>query len=186
MNIFIKFILTVLVLAIILGLAYWVYNFYYTAKNPAPISNADLSSQKALTKVDAQNATYTINGQAFKLTNGKAENLMIFGEPFFGDLNGDGAQDAALMLVYNPSGSGTFYYIASAIKDTANNLIIGSNAILLGDRIAPQNIAIDSAGKITVNYADRQKNEPLSTPPSIGVSRYFFVDGSTLVENSGK
>jgi hypothetical protein len=37
-------------------------------------------------------------------------------------------------------------------------------------------------GIITVNYADRKPTDPMSTPPSIGVSKYLVVAGTTLYD----
>jgi hypothetical protein len=137
---------------------------------------------------DPGNATYSIDGQSVTLINGgnqtpaapgSAEEVVtkIFGGPVSGDLNGDGVPDAAVMLVQDPGGSGTFYYIAVAIN--APGGAQGSNAILLGDRIAPQNIEIKD-GQIVANYADRKAGESMATPPSVGISKYFIYESSTL------
>jgi hypothetical protein len=139
---------------------------------------------------DPLNATYSIEGQSVTLADGKAEMVAapgsatkvvttIFGQPVSGDLNGDGVVDAAVMLVQDPGGSGTFYYVATAINN--NNVAQGSNAILLGDRIAPQNITIKS-NKIVANYADRKPGDPMTAPPSVGVTKYFIYDRGDLKE----
>ncbi|HRH21982.1 MAG TPA: hypothetical protein PLJ58_02155, partial [bacterium] len=55
------------------------------------------------------------------------------------------------------------------------------NAILLGDRIAPQTTEwLD--GEIVVNYAERKAGEAMTVSPSVGVSRYFQVADGTLIE----
>ncbi|MEE4263993.1 MAG: hypothetical protein V2I56_14985, partial [Desulfobacteraceae bacterium] len=94
-------------------------------------------------------AVYTIEKRDIHLISGRAEvpvapgsainiTTTVFGEPVYGDLNGDGRDDAALFLVYDPGGSGTFYYVATAI--TRDGIFQGTNAVLLGDRIAPRTI----------------------------------------------
>ena len=76
--------------------------------------------------VGVLNNTYLIENQAVPLVNGRAEfqatpgsaikiTTEVFGKPAFGDLNQDGRDDAALFLVHDPGGSGTFYYVAAAI-----------------------------------------------------------------------
>lgn len=141
---------------------------------------------------DPLNATYSIEGQSVTLVNGSTQTqaapgsattitTTVFGQPVSGDVNADGIPDGAIILVQNPGGSGTFYYIASAINK--DSVAQGTNALLLGDRIAPQNVQIEN-GKIIANYADRKAGEPMTTPPSVGVSKYFIYDGSLLKEDS--
>ena len=112
-------------------------------------------------------------GSATKITT------IIFGIPVSGDLNGDGKPDAGIMIVQEPGGSGTFYYVAAAVNTTSGAK--GTNAILLGDRVAPQNIEITN-GEIIANYADRKPGEPFTVQPSQGISKYLILNGDTLVE----
>ena len=141
--------------------------------------------------IDPQNATYIIEGQSVTLINGRAESAVAinsaskivtqyFGNEAIGDLNGDGMPDVAFVLSQSTGGSGTFYYVAVALK-TANGYQ-GTNAILLGDRIAPQTTEIRS-GQLIVNYADRNPGEPMTTQPSLGVSKYLKVNDTTLTAN---
>ena len=120
--------------------------------------------------------TFTIDGKTQPLQAGR---LDIFGVPTQGDLDGDGDPDEAMILVAQPGGSGTFYYAAVAMND--NGTYKGSNAILLGDRVAPQNVAV-SNGMIIANYAERKPGEPFTTPPSVGVSKYIRVENGKLTE----
>ena len=103
----------------------------------------------------------------------------IFGNEATGDLNGDGRNDIAFLLTQNTGGSGTFFYIAVALNDEDGYR--GTNAVLLGDRIAPQSTTIKD-GIITVNYADRKASEPMTAVPTQGVSRYFRIVNGSLVE----
>ncbi len=139
---------------------------------------------------DYKNATYVINGASIKLANGRAETeiapgsaskliTQYFGNTASGDFNGDGTTDIAFLLTQSSGGSGTFYYSVAALK-TADGYR-GTNAILLGDRIAPQTTEIRN-GEIIVNYAERKASEPMTARPSIGVSRYLKVENGTLVE----
>ena len=139
---------------------------------------------------DYKNISYEIEGQNILLKNGIAETEIApgsasksitryFGNEVFADLNQDGLNDVAFLITEDNGGSGTFYYIVAAIKTFDGYL--GTNAILIGDRIAPQTIEFKD-GKIIVNYADRKLDEPMTTQPSIGVSRYFKINGEKLEE----
>ncbi len=103
-----------------------------------------------------------------------------FGNSASGDLNGDGLADVAFLITQNPGGSGTFYYVVAALKTAGG--YTGTNAVLLGDRIAPQTTEVKK-GEIVVNYAERKAGEPMTTQPSVGVSKYFKIENGKLVSS---
>jgi hypothetical protein len=138
---------------------------------------------------DPLNATYTIEEREINLLNGRSEveaaplsttkiKTSVFGRPVFGDLDGDGDEDAALILVHDPGGSGTFYYVAAALNE--NGVHRGTNAVLLGDRVAPHDVGIRN-GVVVANYADRRPEEPMTALPSIGKSKYLTLNDAVLV-----
>lgn len=142
---------------------------------------------------DPQNATYLIEGQEVTLVNGVAENEIAPGSAsklvtrYFGnelqiDLNSDGLMDTALLLTQESGGSGTFFYVAAALQQEGGYL--GTNAIILGDRIAPQSTNVDPGNPLQfiVNYADRKPAEPMSAQPSVGVSKTFKLQEGALLE----
>lgn len=138
-----------------------------------------------------QNATYMIEGRAVTLVNGMAEDDVIsgaatktitryFGNEAYGDVNGDGTSDIAFLLTQDHGGSGTFYYVAVALK--TGDGYAGTNAVLLGDRVAPQPTEIRQDGEIISNYAERAPGEPMTARASVGVSKYLRVVDGVLVE----
>ena len=139
---------------------------------------------------DYKNISYQIEGQNVTLKNGVAEVEIApgsasksitkyFGNEVSADFNQDGSKDIAFLITQDNGGSGTFYYIVAALKH--DDRYVGTNAILLGDRITPQTTEF-AEGEIIVNYAERKADEPMTTQPSVGVSKYFKVDGDKLVE----
>lgn len=138
--------------------------------------------------ISVKDATYLIEDHPVQLVNGVSEiNIpdsaskqitRYFGNTASGDLNNDHYEDTVLLLTQNSGGSGTFYYVAVALLTRKG--FQGTNAILLGDRIAPQTTEIRD-GKIIVNYADRNPEEPFSVQPSRGVSKYFQIIDNKLV-----
>lgn len=130
-------------------------------------------------KNDPLNITYNVAGKYFRLVNGKAEkdNVAVFGQPVYGDLNGDGVSDAVMYLTENSGGSGTFFYVVEAINK--GGVYKGTNAMFVGDRIAPQNIEIQK-GVAVVNYADRNPGESFAVQPSLGKSIWVHLDEKNM------
>jgi hypothetical protein len=139
---------------------------------------------------DPLNATYIVEGQPIRLINGRCKTTYapgsateaitsVFAKPVYGNIDGKGDVDAALFLTYDPGGSGTFYYAAAALE--VDGFYLGTHAILLGDRVAPQNISVRN-GVIVANYATRRRDESLSAAPSVGTSTYLILEGNGLKE----
>jgi hypothetical protein len=133
---------------------------------------------------DYKTAAYLIDGKSIALGN---EGTKYFGNEVRHDLNDDGREDVAFLLTYEPGGSGTFFYVAAALNTPDG--YAGSEAFLLGDRIAPQSTNIDEGltargtyrqNVIVVNYADRLPGEPFTTSPSIGKSVWLKLDPDTM------
>jgi heat shock protein HslJ len=131
--------------------------------------------------------TYRIGDAAYALVGGRVEKrisqdsatverVMVFGEPIYGDLDADEDEDAALFLAQDSGGSGTFYFVALAIND--GGIYKGTNAMFLGDRIAPQTLEIHD-GRAVANYAERKAGEPFTTSPSVGKSVFIHLDPTT-------
>lgn len=154
-----------------------------------PIQGLEATAAQAR-KGDYKNATYLIEGQFVTLVDGFFEiesapgsatriTTRYFGNEAFSDLNGDGMEDVAFLLTQSSGGSGTFFYVVAA--EQTETAYLGTNAVSLGDRIAPQTTSIEN-GIITVNYADRYPGEPFTVQPSLGVSKYLRVIDNVLIE----
>jgi len=155
------------------------------------LKDKSYSNEKLNNRVsEVKNSEFIIEGEPFKLTDGYSEKKIlpesatkiitqIFDEPIFGDLDEDGDDDALVFLIHNPGGSGTFFYVAGVINE--NGKYRGTNAILLGDRISPQNLNIKN-GIVIANYADRQADEPMTALPSVGKSNYSILENGSLKE----
>jgi len=139
----------------------------------------------------AKNATYEIEGQSVTLIDGRNEEPVpnsstvvtteVWGEPTTTTIEGDSADFAAVVLLQQPGGSGSFYYIAACV-DNADGTCTGTNAILIGDRVAIQNVLIQDDETIIVNYATQAPGDPLSAPSSVGQTGTYILTGTTLTE----
>lgn len=174
-----------LILAVILIIVG--FSFYFGLdKVQAPSERPELPTSDS--GISPQDTTYLVEGEEFHLVNGSAKKeiapgsatvneLTVFGEPAFGDIDGDGDEDAVVILVNNPGGSGSFFYGALAIN--VDGKYRGTDAILLGDRIAPQTYQIvDDHAEI--NYAVRKVGEDFTVPPSVGQSLFLKYDPKTF------
>jgi hypothetical protein len=171
--------LTVAAILLLLGIGGIVLFLHHRPKNVQPPVIPDF-----------KNATFIINDSPVRFVGGYAESeetpgsasktvIQYFGNEAMGDLNGDGVDDVAFLLTQNGGGSGTFYYAVVALKTSDGYQ--GTNAILLGDRIAPQTTGITS-GRVVVNYAEREPTDPMTSPPTVGTSKFLVVSGTTLTE----
>jgi len=158
--------------------------------NESPTSVVTEELSKVKEDIGYQNATFEIEGKTVSLVNGVSEVeaapgsatkiiTKYFGNEAFGDLNGDGKKDVAFLITQDGGGSGTFYYVVAALQSETG--YHGTNAILLGDRIAPQTTQIEN-GQIVVNYAERKPGDSFTTQPSLAVSKRVKVLNGKLVE----
>jgi hypothetical protein len=150
-----------------------------------------VAESKALGPVThPRDATYLIEGEPFSLQDGQAtvetfpgaasKTLVQFhGDPVFGDLNGDGLQDAVVLLRQVTGGSGTFYHLAAAIN--RGGAWVGTEAVFIGDRISPKPPAI-LFGVVTVDYFDRRPDEAKATTPSQFQSKYLVFSEDRFEE----
>ncbi len=124
---------------------------------------------------DGRNASFTVDGKSVTLVNGASEipienssakiSTRYLGNQAKGDLNGDGLEDHAFLITQTTGGSGTFYYVVVALKNSDGYKT--TNAFFIGDRIKPQLIEIRSDVKeLHVNYANTKQNEPMTAKPT--------------------
>ena len=156
---------------------------FFVFRNYKPAENEQVSNEQNSLAQDYKNATYEIEGEKIQLQNGASQNdsttTSFFGNEAEGDLDGNGTTDVAFLLAQDGGGSGIFYYIVVALK--TNSGYQGTNAVFLGDRIAPQTTEIHG-NELVVNYAERRADEPMTAEPSVGVSKYLKVSDGRLSE----
>ncbi|MEZ4195354.1 MAG: leucine-rich repeat domain-containing protein [Candidatus Paceibacterota bacterium] len=155
----------------------WVYLLVVPAKKLENVPPAGFV-------LDPFNMSYEVAGEEFVLKDGFAEHeievdsatkskLNMFGVPAYGDLDGDGDTDAAVLLESDAGGSGMFYYASLVINEGQNSH--STEVMFLGDRIAPQTVEIHE-GRAVYNIMERRAGESMATPPSIGKSIWIHYD----------
>ncbi len=137
---------------------------------------------------DPRNISYRIEGQAVDLIDGRSEKAAtsgsaskittaVLGNFAVGDLTDDSRPDTALILFQHTGGTGTFIYAAAAIN--RKDRYSGTNAVMIGDRIAIDHISIRN-GVMVVKYRDRRPDEPMSAKPTVDRTAYFIVQNGEL------
>ena len=149
----------------------------------------------ALTAESLKNAEYQSEwpaGGTAKLTDGiyrekymegAASELVVALIPdvhAFGDLDGDGVKDAAVILATSGGGSGTFISLEAVIND--NGTPNHAATVLLGDRVQVKSVTAES-GEITVDMVTHGPDDPLCCP-TLEVTHKYKRSGETLVQIS--
>lgn len=176
--------LAVLAVVIIIIAYIWTHR-YGVGLKPSP-TPTPTTSESARTMY-ALNLTYEVDGELVSLVDGKATTpagrgetiTENFGAPVYGDM-GLGKDSALMFLAQETPGTGVFFYVVATYPDVTGGYL-GTNAVFIGDRIAPQNIRVIN-GVAEVNYADRKKGEPMSAEPSVGVTKYLVLKDGKLQE----
>ncbi len=153
------------------------------------LNNYIYEEKQAYAARDYKDAEYTIGGTRVRLSDGVAEmetapgsaskiTTRYFGNEVRSDLDSDGHEDVAFLLTQETGGSGIFYYVVAALNTERGYM--GSEALLLGDRIAPQTTERGKGKIIIVNYADRAPGESFSVKPSVGKSIWLLLDSQAM------
>ena len=93
----------------------------------------------------------------------------------FGDLNGDGINDAAVVLEASGGGSGTFRSLEAVINEGGAPVHVAS--ALLGDRIHLEALTIEE-GVITVQMVTHKRSDGMCCPTLRVVQRYQLTEGA--------
>ncbi|WP_417349095.1 hypothetical protein [Ferrimonas sp.] len=92
-----------------------------------------------------------------------------------GDLDGDGIDEVVDVVVHQPGGSGSFYYLS-----VNQGLSCGFKplpAVFLGDRIALDALEV-SGQRLSVTFRDRDASEPMAAPPTrLNRMRFALEEG---------
>lgn len=103
-----------------------------------------------------------------------------------GELDGRAGEDAAVILVDQPGGSGTFYYLAALMRRGEG--WESPTAVFLGDRVRIDSLSIESDdGEIAVTFRTRAEGVAMAGEPTVTQTlRYRVVAGSLARVDEGK
>lgn len=169
--------------SILLWLAFIIPAFVPACGSLAWIPRASANSRAP---ISAQAGPFDFGNQTFTLSNEK----LSFKNGFYASR--DGRQfasitdqsinrtmtKAAAILIDNPEGSGTFYYVLGATR--ADGRDIYSQPVFLGDRIKIESVYVGE-DTVTVQYLTRPANASMATEPTQRASAiYIFRSNGNL------
>jgi hypothetical protein len=142
---------------------------------------------------DLNNASYygildhpvTLTGGRFEgdpfVEGGAARPVVsLMPEPIaYGDINDDGQADAAVILVADMGGSGSFVYLAVVGTEAGETTNLATT--LLGDRVQVQSVSIED-GQIEVRLLTQGPDDPACCP-TLDTIRVFSLQDIQLVES---
>jgi heat shock protein HslJ len=153
------------------------------------------ASPTGLTIEQLENATYGgIYDKPVTLTDGSYE-----GEPFveggasvptvtwvkngvaYGDLNGDGVDDAAVLLVENSGGTGVFTYVG--VQLNVDGQPVDAGTVWVGDRTQVKSMAIEN-GQLIMEIVTQGPNDPQCCPTLKVRKIYALQDGKPVEVSS--
>ena len=128
----------------------------------------------------------SVEGGKVPLFNGRWKDPAEGGSTFnllpahaVGDLDGDGTADAAVVLVEESAGTGTFAYLF-ALKNRAGTLTQLGHPEWLGDRSIVERLAIDRQGILSVRFLTHKDGDP-DCCPTMRIDDRFRVENGRLV-----
>ena len=151
-----------------------------------PLTLEALKNAAYLSEWPADGVAQLVDGEyEEEIVPGAASKLVIVFYPdmyAFGDLDGDGVEDAAVVLATSGGGSGTFISLEAVINDEGTPHHVAT--AFLGDRVEINSVAIES-GEITVDMVTHGPDDPLCCP-TLEVTQEYELQGDTLVELSSE
>ena len=96
----------------------------------------------------------------------------------FGDLDGDGIADAAVVLFASGGGSGTFKYLVAVLDRDGEP--VQAARVYLGDRVPVRSLAI-TGGRIVAETVTHRSGDGLCCP-TLEITRDFALRGGELAE----
>ena len=148
---------------------------------------ADPPSLEAL-----RNLAYQGVGQSFGDASVQLADGVFEGEPFVpgsamrpfvemlddmtatGDLDGDGTDDAAVILMANSGGTGVFIYVAAVLQRPGGLENVATT--MLGDRVNVERVSIDG-GVIALDALGHGPDDAMCCPTQVLSASFRLVDG---------
>ena len=144
----------------------------------------ELANMSYLSEWSESGVVQLVNGEyRAPVAEGSATELVVMLTNYaaFGDLDGDGQEEALVVLVTNHGGSGTFFDLAVVRKqgESLTNLA----TTLLGDRVQIKSIRIENS-EAMVDMLTHGPDDGMCCPTQYTANAYALKNGELIQTNS--
>jgi hypothetical protein len=116
------------------------------------------------------------------IVEGSASELVVtMGQVAYGDLNGDGVDDAAVILIADSGGTGTYSYLSPVLNQEGEPE--PAPAALLGDRVEVQSLAI-AEEEIWVEMVTHGPQDPMCCPTLVVTNSYQLQENQLVLTST--
>jgi len=117
-------------------------------------------------------------GEPFVSGGTSRPQVTLLAEPIaYGDLNGDGRTDAAVILASDTGGSGTFVFLAAV--ESQDGAPVNVATLPLGDREQVKSMVIDN-GRLVVTMLSHAESDPACCPTLEATRIFQLLDGEWI------
>lgn len=145
-------------------------------------------------KLNPKNSSFVIDEKKIRLKRGvskikldknSATKLITqyTGTNVVGDINGDGADDMAIILSQQSGGNEIRYY--ASVISSEKGKYKSSNTVFIGDRINVYSIALNN-GNIMMEYADLPKEDTTVFAPTVLLSKILKFESGVLSQKQNE
>jgi hypothetical protein len=151
---------------------------------PAPLTEEMLKNAEyqGIYEHSVQLVDGAYEGEPFVEGGASRPTVTFVGPTAFGDLDGDGVDDAAALLVESSGGSGSFVYLAVLRNREGKPANVATQ--LLGDRAQIQALAI-AESRLRVKMVTHGPDDPMCCPTQ-EVEQIFELREGSLVQTAGE
>jgi len=179
-------------LGFVAALALWCGGCAAAVSGAAPAGAAASSASAVSALVDLQNLRYSGLGDApgvVTLIDGRWEAGPAIGASsavvtldadfrLVGDLDGDGLDDAVVLLTYSTGGTGAWSYLAVVAR--ATGVLRNVATVALGDRVQVRSARI-AGGTLSVSTVRAGPNDAACCPGELGEQQWALVGGRLVL-----
>ncbi len=148
---------------------------------PRPLSVAQVMNADYASQWSHSGRARLVNGQYREAAApGAATEILVRATEFnaLGDLDGDGAGDAVVVLESDPGGSGVFYDLFAVLNRASQPLTLAP--VPLGDRVQVSDLSVDDDGTVNVSLVKHGPDDPQCCP-TLAVTLRYRLSGDRLV-----